>query len=592
MSTELTFLIVTFAVANLLVMGLVLAFPSDRGRRGGGSREGTSRERLPAPYLPTASPEPDVHGATSVSSATYDRILRLLWWLTISGVLVGVGISGAYEETRPFIFAGGAVAAVLTFVLHEIAPERWTTPLKFGVEAALATALVTGLIAATGFASSPFFFAYYLIAVGVALTLGRRPTLLFAGASGLAYAAIVALDPRADAFTTGYLLRFSLNVGSVWLLAYLAAVFAAEERRARAAVLRLSVTDPLTGLYNRSHVYAALEQEIRRTRRSERGFCLVMMDLDGLKAINDSLGHHRGDDVLRAIGAVITRSIRTVDTAARYGGDEFVVLLPETDRSGAYVVAEKIRAGAEELTYGMNHEHLPTSVSIGLVYHPDDGATADELMIAADRAMYTAKSLGKNQISGAPDRRSIGRLPALTRSTDVRPATVAVPVAVDERPPTPMTPPASAPVAAPLSPPPVPASPAPHPHAATEPEAPVQPPPTPEPVMAAAPEETPASPPPPPATQAADAEAPEAPVAADPAVADAAPRASEDSTVVTEADVEPRGNGANYDEADDDLDPAEARRRIAKLSYDPDHQVRRAMDAFLSAPRGSGDDGN
>ena len=127
-----------------------------------------------------------------------------------------------------------------------------------------------------------------------------------------------------------------------------------------------------------------------------------MIDLDGLKAINDSLGHLRGDDVLRAVGRVINGSIRTVDSAYRYGGDEFLILLPETEFIGAYVVAEKIREGVEEIGESLATEVASTSVSIGLVSHPEDGATPEDLMVAADRAMYQAKSLGKNQISGNP----------------------------------------------------------------------------------------------------------------------------------------------------------------------------------------------
>ena len=127
-----------------------------------------------------------------------------------------------------------------------------------------------------------------------------------------------------------------------------------------------------------------------------------MIDVDGLKAINDSAGHLRGDEVLRALGAVIHGSIRTVDSAYRYGGDEFVVLLPETEIVGAFVVAEKIRIGAEEVGLAAGGGDPITSVSIGLVSHPEDGLGAEELLAAADRAMYQAKKLGKNQISGNP----------------------------------------------------------------------------------------------------------------------------------------------------------------------------------------------
>ena len=172
----------------------------------------------------------------------------------------------------------------------------------------------------------------------------------------------------------------------VWLGTVSAVVFAAQQRRLQAATLQLSVTDPLTGLFNRAQIYVDLDQEVRRSRRSLRPFCLLMVDMDGLKLINDSLGHERGDAAIRGIASVIRRSIRTVDSAYRYAGDEFVVLLPETDFGGAFVVAEKIRQGAEELAATVTREEAPTTVSIGLVSHPEDGSTDEELMLAVDRA--------------------------------------------------------------------------------------------------------------------------------------------------------------------------------------------------------------
>ena len=126
-------------------------------------------------------------------------------------------------------------------------------------------------------------------------------------------------------------------------------VIAREQRRTRDAAIRLSTVDPLTGLFNRSFFFAAIEREIARSARSGRGFCLLMMDLDELKGINDRLGHFYGDRVLRGVGEVITRGVRQIDTAARYGGDEFVVLLPETDPTGGFVLAEKIRLGVNAM---------------------------------------------------------------------------------------------------------------------------------------------------------------------------------------------------------------------------------------------------
>ena len=137
-----------------------------------------------------------------------------------------------------------------------------------------------------------------------------------------------------------------------------------------------------------------------------------MMDLDELKAINDRLGHFHGDRVLRGVGEVISRGVRRIDTAARYGGDEFVVLLPETDPTGAFVLAEKIRLGVNAMAVDLpGADHRP-SLSIGVVSYPDDGRTADELIISADGAMYASKRAGKDRVMGVagPAQRAAARL--------------------------------------------------------------------------------------------------------------------------------------------------------------------------------------
>jgi diguanylate cyclase (GGDEF)-like protein len=186
------------------------------------------------------------------------------------------------------------------------------------------------------------------------------------------------------------------------LLAYVATVIAREQRTARDAAVRLSTVDPLTGLFNRTFFFAAVDREIARSLRSNRGFCLLMMDVDELKSINDRYGHHFGDQVIHGIGEVIQTGVRKIDTAARYGGDEFVVLLPETDPTGAWVLAEKVRIGVTELSVVVAGTQIPASVSVGVVNFPDDGQTADALMISADQAMYASKRGGKNRVMGFP----------------------------------------------------------------------------------------------------------------------------------------------------------------------------------------------
>jgi diguanylate cyclase (GGDEF)-like protein len=127
-----------------------------------------------------------------------------------------------------------------------------------------------------------------------------------------------------------------------------------------------------------------------------------MMDLDELKTVNDKYGHFFGDQVLRGVGEVVRNGVRRIDTAARYGGDEFVALLPETDPTGAHVLAEKVRIGVTELDIAVGGVRINASLSVGVVSYPDDGRTSDELMISADQAMYASKRSGKNRVMGLP----------------------------------------------------------------------------------------------------------------------------------------------------------------------------------------------
>jgi diguanylate cyclase (GGDEF)-like protein len=478
--------------------------------------------------------EPPLDVNSTNSGVAYAGVLRILWWMTIAVVLVGVGVSGAYASVQPAIYALGGLAVVAVIALHELLPlGRRGTAVRL-LEMVVALALVTGLVLLTGRGSSPFFFGYAVIAVAAALAHGGRVAVMVSALATLAYAGVLLLDPGLGSWTGLDLLGFALNIGSVWLLAYLAAVFAVQERRMQGRVLELSRTDALTTLFNRSQLAGTLEQEVSRTRRSDRGFCLLMIDLDGLKTVNDTLGHHRGDDVLRAVGTVIRSSIRAVDTAYRWGGDEFLVLLPETDIAGAFVVAEKIRSGTEEAGLGVAGMEGLTSVSIGLVSHPEDGLTADELMLAADRAMYQAKSLGKNQISGNPrPRRLIARSLPTSEPIAVGPVVE----------PAPTTPPAS----------PEPESPA-----ATAPE------------QAMGEDRTPS------ASENGHGTA----------------RWSAPIPVLTPAAAIPTPSPAATPDVggDEEPDPSVVRRQIAaaRLTFDPDDQIRRAMDAFLSTPRDPG----
>ena len=189
------------------------------------------------------------------------------------------------------------------------------------------------------------------------------------------------------------------------IISALAATFFGRSRQATAELRKseqrfreLSITDDLTGLYNSRHFFSRLKAEIERTNRYRHPLSLLILDLDNFKRYNDNFGHLAGDRVLSATGDIIKKSIRSTDSAYRYGGEEFAVILPESNEPEALQFAERIRVTLKnEALYADREEKLRVTVSIGVAqYIPREEITA--FIKRADQNMYTAKKAGKNRI--------------------------------------------------------------------------------------------------------------------------------------------------------------------------------------------------
>lgn len=174
---------------------------------------------------------------------------------------------------------------------------------------------------------------------------------------------------------------------------------------------RSALTDGLTGLFNHAYFVHALRREVLRARRHGLMVSLALFDLDDFKRLNDTKGHVAGDRTLVRAAALLNEGLREVDVAARYGGEEFAVVLPDTPREGARIVAERVR---QRVADGFRRRGGPTvTVSGGVATFPDDASSPEDLVIQADRALYRSKADGKNRISEAePDRRRDARHPA------------------------------------------------------------------------------------------------------------------------------------------------------------------------------------
>ncbi|MBN2816026.1 MAG: GGDEF domain-containing protein [Campylobacterales bacterium] len=163
----------------------------------------------------------------------------------------------------------------------------------------------------------------------------------------------------------------------------------------------LASVDPLTGLYNRRYFTKSSEQILEIVKRNKTALSTIMLDIDNFKNVNDTYGHKCGDDVIVSVATIVNDSIRKSDIACRFGGEEFVVLLPETDIEGAYIIAEKIRKKVEEKRVVIEGGfYINVSVSVGVTeYNLKKDINFESIIHRADRAMYSSKESGKNQTS-------------------------------------------------------------------------------------------------------------------------------------------------------------------------------------------------
>ena len=176
--------------------------------------------------------------------------------------------------------------------------------------------------------------------------------------------------------------------------------------------VRLSLTDGMTGLWNRRNFDLRLESELSRALRFSEPFAVVFVELDQMKAVNDRWGHQAGDTVLIELARRLTEAVREVDVVARWGGDEFTLLLPKTGLDGALLLAEKIRSAVGTASFRIDNGSLDITISVGVAAYPEHGASGKDLVNAADAAMYQAKAKGRNRVehanAGGPPERDKG----------------------------------------------------------------------------------------------------------------------------------------------------------------------------------------
>jgi diguanylate cyclase (GGDEF)-like protein len=185
----------------------------------------------------------------------------------------------------------------------------------------------------------------------------------------------------------------------LWILSLVAENLLTREY-ANEGLLRFAFTDYLTGLRTRGYFEQQLELEFKRAERKQQKFALLMIDIDHFKVLNDTFGHHVGDQLLRDVTSILMKDMREVDTVARYGGEEFVIILPETTETGAAFVAQRLRRAVDQAKFfaGSPHSVQHLTISIGVAVYDTDAQFKRDLIEFADAALYAAKHAGRNRV--------------------------------------------------------------------------------------------------------------------------------------------------------------------------------------------------
>jgi len=329
----------------------------------------------------------------------FSRTLAELEWLLLALVLLYFVLPSFEIDNQMGMLAAMAVYSVfvISFRYSKLFTEE--TQWKLALETWAIIIFISWCVYHTGGVDSPLMNLYLLVIIFSALTLGKIITLLEFALISAVYFFLAQPDFYQDSFSTARFSEMIMTFAPYLLVAYLTSLLAADLKHARDGLEQLSDTDELTGLKNRRAFNASLAAESKKAIRYNREFSVLMLDADDLKSVNDKYGHAVGDRLIVSIARVIQDSLRETDVLARYGGDEFVVMLTETPQERAVDVAERIRAAVENTSFSADGERVSSTISVGVSSFTQDAEQEDSIMIRADKKLYESKRKGKNTVS-------------------------------------------------------------------------------------------------------------------------------------------------------------------------------------------------
>jgi diguanylate cyclase (GGDEF)-like protein len=354
--------------------------------------------RVPAgaPVEPAAAAPDEALDATELRD--FSRTVAEIEWLLVILVLLFRIFQDADDDNTVAIYSALIAYSAIILFFHYFnfvrRPGRWSLAL----ETWIMIVFITWVLYHTGRLDSPLLNLYLLPIVTSALTLGQVVTLLQVGLIAACYV-LLGFTTNLSFLSIVSAGNFAAHLAPMLLVAYITTMLSQDIMNAMARIRLISETDGLTQVYNMRAFRAIALRECALANRYNRVFSLVMVDSDSLKKVNDTHGHGAGDRLIQLVVKCIRDSLRTTDVLARYGGDEFVCLLPETGSEGAAIVAERIRRRIAETPLSDRGNAIATSVSIGVATYPEHGDEFEALAGNVDRALYASKAAGRNRVT-------------------------------------------------------------------------------------------------------------------------------------------------------------------------------------------------
>lgn len=344
-------------------------------------------------FDPTLSEE-ELHG--------FSRTVAEIEWLTVILVLLYQVVSAPDPEAATALALGTLLFGAFVLGFHYLNFHRKETNWKLALETWAMIGFITWVLWHTGRLESPLVNLYLLVIITTALTLGKLATLLQIALIASCYLWLG--DPALSPSLTVYLAGLAAQLAPMVLVAYITTMLSSDIRRALLHIKALAETDQLTGVLNMRAFNAISDRITRQAARYSRPYSIVMMDSDSLKMVNDKYGHPAGNRMLQTLVQCVQGQLRETDIVARYGGDEFIVLLPETAGAGAEKVAGRIRQRVEAAVLSTPDQPITCTVSVGVASYPEHASDLESVMARADQALYASKTSGKNRVTVAPSR--------------------------------------------------------------------------------------------------------------------------------------------------------------------------------------------